>query len=77
MALSADAPFRWYQVFTADPARREGFPGVGRAVAVEPMTCPPDALRSGRDLVVLAAGEQREFALRVRAVGGVHKRVEQ
>ncbi|RAV33644.1 aldose 1-epimerase family protein [Corynebacterium heidelbergense] len=77
VALNADAPFRWYQVFTADPARREGFPGVGRAVAVEPMTCPPDALRSGRDLVVLAAGEQREFALRVRAVGGVHRRVEQ
>jgi aldose 1-epimerase len=26
-------------------------------VAVEPMTCPPDALRSGRDLVVLDPGE--------------------
>ncbi|WP_448850960.1 aldose 1-epimerase family protein [Corynebacterium sp. 335C] len=55
--LTADPRFRWLQIFTADPARREGFPGVGRAVAVEPMTCPPDALRSGRDLVTLEPGE--------------------
>lgn len=44
--------FRWAHVFTGGkPA------GVaGRSVAVEPMTCPPDALRSGADLVVLAPG---------------------
>lgn len=53
--------FDWFQVFTADPARREGYPGVGRALAVEPMTCPPDALRSGRDLIRLNAGEERSF----------------
>ncbi|WP_051890825.1 aldose 1-epimerase family protein [Corynebacterium jeikeium] len=53
--------FNWFQVFTADPARREGYPGVGRALAVEPMTCPPDALRSGRDLIRLNAGEERSF----------------
>jgi aldose 1-epimerase len=28
-----------------------------RAVAIEPMTCPPNALRSGSDLIVIAAGE--------------------
>lgn len=28
------------------------------AVALEPMTCPPDALRSGKDLVVLEPGEE-------------------
>jgi aldose 1-epimerase len=26
-------------------------------VAVEPMTCPPDALNSGTDLITLAPGE--------------------
>lgn len=53
--------FDWFQVFTADPARHEGYPGVGRALAVEPMTCPPDALRSGRDLIRLQPGENHSF----------------
>jgi aldose 1-epimerase len=50
----SDAAFGWWQVFTGD-----GLTGgsARRAVAVEPMTCPPDALRSGRDLVVLEPGE--------------------
>lgn len=65
--LWADEQFGWYQVFTADPARREGYPGVGRALAVEPMTCPPNALRSGRDLLRLEAGEKRSFAFGVSA----------
>ena len=52
----------WYQVFTADPARREGYPDVGRALAVEPMTCPPDALRSGRHLIRLEGGDQETFS---------------
>lgn len=30
------------------------------AVAVEPMTCPPDAFRSGRDLIVLEPGQSWE-----------------
>ncbi|WP_027342481.1 aldose 1-epimerase family protein [Hamadaea tsunoensis] len=50
----ADASFGWWQVYTADttpPPRRR------RSIAVEPMTCPPDALRSGRDLVTLKPGE--------------------
>jgi aldose 1-epimerase len=49
----ADAAFRWWQVFTGDTlhgARHR------RSVAIEPMTCPPDAFRSGRDLVVLEPG---------------------
>jgi len=51
--LWADAAFGWWQVFTGEtlpPQRRR------RAVAVEPMTCPPDAFRSGRDLIVLEPG---------------------
>jgi aldose 1-epimerase len=46
-----DADFRYLMVFTGDtlepPEHRR------RAVALEPMTCPPDALRSGRDLIAL------------------------
>jgi aldose 1-epimerase len=50
----ADEAFGWWQVFTGDtlPGRRRR-----RSVAVEPMTCPPDAFRSGRDVVVLEPGE--------------------
>jgi aldose 1-epimerase len=50
--LWADEAFRWVQVFTPDD-----HPGRGRAVAVEPMTCPPDALNSGTDLLTLEPGE--------------------
>jgi aldose 1-epimerase len=48
----ADPAFGWVQVFTPDD-----HPDRGRAVAVEPMTCPPDALNSGTDLIELAAGD--------------------
>lgn len=53
--LWVDEAYRWLQAFTGD--------GLGdaarRAVAVEPMTSPPNAFRSGVDLVVLAPGETR------------------
>ncbi|GAA2491730.1 aldose 1-epimerase family protein [Winogradskya humida] len=48
-----DESFRWWQVFTGDTLHGERF---RRSVAIEPMTCPPDAYRSGRDLIVLAPG---------------------
>ncbi|MFD5867169.1 aldose 1-epimerase family protein [Corynebacterium sp. NPDC060344] len=67
----ADDAFGWFQIFTADPARREGFPRVGRALAVEPMTCPPDALRSGRDLISIGAGEKVELSMGLRSAGTV------
>jgi len=45
----------WLQVHTADlPAPRPSRIGL----AVEPMTCPPDAFNSGQDLIVLPAGEE-------------------
>lgn len=50
--LWADPVFRWVQVFT-----HPDFPGRGRAIAIEPMTCPPDALNSGTDLIPLHPGE--------------------
>jgi aldose 1-epimerase len=52
LELWADPDFKWVQVFTPD-----NFPGVGSALAIEPMTCPPDALNSGIDLMTLAPGQ--------------------
>ena len=46
--------YRWLQVFTGDPLgpdRRR------TALAVEPMTCPPNAFVTGDDLLVLQPGE--------------------
>ena len=49
-----DASFRFVQMYTADdvpdPERRRG------GVAIEPMTCAPDAFNSGDGLVVLEPG---------------------
>jgi aldose 1-epimerase len=44
--------FRWAQVFTPTD-----LVGRGRAVAIEPMTCPADALNTGTDLIEIAPGE--------------------
>jgi aldose 1-epimerase len=52
--LSVDRNFPYLQVFTGDTLEK------GRrrtSVAIEPMTCPPDALRSGKDVVVLEPGQ--------------------
>jgi aldose 1-epimerase len=49
-----DAAFPWVQVYTGDtldPASRRR-----HAVAIEPMTCPPNALRTGTDVVRLDPG---------------------
>ncbi|WP_022882391.1 aldose 1-epimerase family protein [Gryllotalpicola ginsengisoli] len=52
-AISWDAACPWVQVHTADlPDPRVTRQGL----AVEPMTCPPDAFNSGTDLVVLEPG---------------------
>jgi aldose 1-epimerase len=52
--LWAGPGYRWLQVFTGDTlgpdARR-------RAIAIEPMTCPPDAFISGTDLLSIEPGE--------------------
>jgi aldose 1-epimerase len=53
VALWAGEGYHWLQVFTGDtldPARRR------RAVAIEPMTCPPNAFVTGTDLVTLEPG---------------------
>ncbi len=59
VTLWADGRFGWIMVFTGDTL------GAGerrRALAVEPMTCPPNALRSGEGLAVLAPGEHLTVA---------------
>lgn len=54
----------WVQVCTSD------FPGGNReGLAIEPMTCPPDALRSGVDLVVLEPGQTHETWWQLQAIG--------
>jgi aldose 1-epimerase len=53
-AMSFGAELPWLQVCTGDDPER---PALHRAgVAVEPMTCPPDAFNTGIDLIVLEPG---------------------
>jgi aldose 1-epimerase len=53
VSLWADASFPWLQVYTADEV-----PGADRrmGLAVEPMTCPPNAFATGHDVIDLKAG---------------------
>jgi len=54
VTLWLDRGLEWVQVFTGD-----GLAGASRraAVAIEPMSCPPDAFNSGTDLKLLEPGE--------------------
>jgi aldose 1-epimerase len=53
LTLWVDGSYRYLMLFTGDP-----LPDVDRrSLAVEPMTCPPDALRSGQDLIRLEPGQ--------------------
>jgi aldose 1-epimerase len=52
--LRAAADLRWVQVYTCTDL--PGPDGPHRAVAIEPMSAPPDALRSGTDLRHVAPG---------------------
>ncbi|MGX5657992.1 aldose 1-epimerase family protein [Geodermatophilus nigrescens] len=55
----------WVQLHTAD--RPE--PGLHRAgLAVEPMTCPPDAFRTGEGVVRLEPGDRHVARWRIRAL---------
>lgn len=55
----------WVQVHTADlPDAAES----RRGLALEPMSCPPDAFNSGTDLKLLGPGEQHVAAWTIRAV---------
>ena len=55
VGLWADEGYRWLQVFTGDPL---GPQMRRKAVAIEPMTCPPNAFVTADDLLVLEPGEK-------------------
>jgi aldose 1-epimerase len=57
VTLWADATtYPWVQVFTGDSLPLDDRRTSG--IAVEPMTCPPDAFNSGDDLLVLEPGQE-------------------
>jgi aldose 1-epimerase len=64
VSLWAGEGYRWLQVFTGDPLgpdRRR------KAIAIEPMTCPPNAFVTGEDLLVLQPGDEVVHAWGIRA----------
>ena len=53
LSLWVDEGYPYLMLFTGDP-----LPDVARrSLAVEPMTCPPNAFRTGKDLIHLTAGQ--------------------
>ncbi|HIW62262.1 MAG TPA: aldose 1-epimerase family protein [Candidatus Stackebrandtia excrementipullorum] len=54
VSLWADSSFKWLHVYTSDTLEGDR---KRRSVAVEPMSCPPNAMRTGTDLATLAPGE--------------------
>jgi len=63
-AMWMDAANGWLQVFTSDPLEEERR---RKAVAVEPMTCPPNAFVSGEDLTVIQPRESVTVRWGIRA----------
>lgn len=66
-AVSFGRDLPWVQVHTGD---LPGNPPESRgSLAVEPMTCPPDAFNSGTNLLVLAPGNSHSVSWRIHALG--------
>lgn len=57
--MIGDAP--WVQVYTGEAIGRAG-------VAVEPMTCPPNAFNTGEDVVYLAPGQWHRTGFTIEAI---------
>ncbi|WP_314426723.1 aldose 1-epimerase family protein [uncultured Microbacterium sp.] len=66
VAMTFDERCPWVQVHTADNPGIDAIHRIG--LAVEPMTCPPDAFNSGTDLVVLEPGATHAASWRIAAV---------
>ncbi|NYI68143.1 aldose 1-epimerase family protein [Spelaeicoccus albus] len=65
VAISCGDDTPWMQVFTADSPD----PDKNRiGVALEPMTCPPDAFNSGTDVVRIAPGDLHRIEWHIAAV---------
>jgi aldose 1-epimerase len=60
-STGAQAP--WVQLYSGELRGRKG-------LAVEPMSCPPDAFNSGSDLVVLDPGQSHTLTYRIHALEG-------
>ena len=58
-----DDQSKWIQIHTAD---RDLQADSRMAVAIEPMTCPPDTFNSGIDLIVLEPGKKHEYKLKIK-----------
>jgi len=71
LTLWVDESYPWLMVFTGDP-----LPDVARrSIAIEPMTCPPNAFRTGESLIRLEPGESTASAWGIEprlAAGGLH-----
>ena len=61
--LEFDENTKWIQIHTAD---RDGGADSRMAVAIEPMSCPPDAFNSGVDLISLAPKERHAYRLKIK-----------
>ena len=65
VAITWDTACTWVQVHTADNPE----PALSRlGLAVEPMTCPPDAFNSGTDLIVLQPGDSSTASWAISAL---------
>lgn len=58
MTVALESDEAWVQIFSGDNMHRAG-------VAVEPMTCPPNAFNSGEDLIVLEPHASHTHQLRI------------
>ncbi|MFD5213765.1 aldose 1-epimerase family protein [Microbacterium sp. NPDC058345] len=66
VAISWNEHCSWVQIHTADRPDRPDVHRIG--LAVEPMTCAPDAFNSGAGLVVLDPGATHRASWRIRAL---------
>lgn len=67
VALWADAAFGWLMCYSGDTLADEG--ERRRSIAVEPMSCPPNALRSGVGLVRLERAERWQGSWGISTAG--------
>lgn len=68
VVMEADSEFPWIQIFTTGE-KTVPFPGKGRALAVEPMTCPPNAMVVGKDVIAVEPRTGWRGKWRLRADG--------
>jgi aldose 1-epimerase len=66
VAVWAEPDFRWWQIYTSDYFE-PGSDRYRRSVAIEAMTCGPDAFNSGADVIVLEPGRRWRAGWGVRA----------